>query len=387
MSKHALLSPSAAHRWLECTAAPRFESKFPDESSDAADEGTLAHEICATMLNNLKVDGRYGKDDFFEIIMRADNFNKYYSEEMYEYCESYANYVYGKFLEARENTRDAELIIETRVDASEFGPGLAGTTDAAIISDEGLHIFDFKYGKGVRVIAEGNPQMKIYALGALSSTYFAMYDLEDVKMTIYQPRMNNIGTFESTATELRKWGETVLKTKAKEAYGKNGKFNAGPWCQFCKGKATCAELANRNLSEVETGDPDELDDKQIADIVKRAKDIQSWLKAVETAALKRMQDGNAIAGLKLVEGRSVRKYGDEKAIINTLHKSGFDDSQILVTSLKGITDMQKTITKKVFEALLSPYIIKPAGAPTVVSEDDPRPAINSADEDFKNVEL
>jgi hypothetical protein len=199
--------------------------------------------------------------------------------------------------------------------------------------------------------------------------------------------MNNISTFESTATELRKWGETVLKAKAKEAYGKNGKFNAGPWCLFCKGKATCAELANKNLSEVETGDPDELDDTQIADIVKRAKDIQSWLKAVESAALKRMQDGKTIAGLKLVEGRSVRKYGDEKAIINILHKSGFDDSQILVTSLKGITDMQKTITKKVFEALLSPYIIKPAGAPTVVSEDDPRPAINSADEDFKNVEL
>lgn len=390
---HAILSPSAAHRWMNCTKSARLEEKFEDTPSDAALEGTIAHALCAELLIELVSTGTFNEENAIEGVCHScegftpSQFDEWYDADMIEFAQQYALFVWDAYQRELKSTPDAVLMIEKKIDASMYGKDMAGTTDAAIVSDKVLHIFDFKYGRGVKVEAEGNPQMRIYALGNIEQ-YGGMYAFKDVKETIYQPRIGNISTEETTVAELRVWGHTQLKPAAELAYDDKGEFKAGPWCKFCNAKALCraeAEHCTAQYHEDAQKSADTLSDTEIAEIIGMSEEITSWLDAVKQYASTQLLSGHDIKGLKLVEGRSLRRYADETKVVDALHANGFKDEQIFDRRLKTLTAMQKTLTKNVFDAVLGALIIKPQGAPTLAKETDPRPAYNSAQDDFKNV--
>lgn len=378
---HALLSPSAAHRWLNCTAAPRLEENAADNETDYAAEGTLAHAYCARHLKTF-----LGQDVTAEN-QEIEEYAQYNSGEMAEYTETYKTIVLEKYNAARAKTKDALLLVETRLDFSDYVPEAFGTADAIIIADGTMEVIDFKYGKGVKVSATDNPQMKIYAIGAYNRFTFE-YNIDRVRMTIVQPRIDNLSEFELTATDLLHWAELTLKPKAAEAFSGKGKQQPGPWCQFCKVKAQCKKLAGVaiNLAS-DKNDPKLLSPAEIAEIILPNIDVvKSWLKGVEEYTLQQALAGTAYPGYKIVEGRSVRKISDPVAVQNLLTANGYDEADYLKPAeLRTITDLEKLIGKKKFGTLCADYITKPQGKPTLVPESDKRPAFNAAADDFKDM--
>lgn len=378
---HALLSPSAAHRWLNCTAAPRLEENAADNETDYAAEGTLAHAYCARHLKTF-----LGQDVTAEN-QEIEEYAQYNSGEMAEYTETYKTIVLEKYNAARAKTKDALLLVETRLDFSDYVPEAFGTADAIIIADGTMEVIDFKYGKGVKVSATDNPQMKIYAIGAYNRFTFE-YNIDRVRMTIVQPRIDNLSEFELTATDLLHWAELTLKPKAAEAFSGKGKQQPGPWCQFCKIKAQCKKLAGvaTNLAS-DKNDPKLLSPAEIAEIILPNIDVvKSWLKGVEEYTLQQALAGTAYPGYKIVEGRSVRKISDPVAVQNLLTANGYDEADYLKPAeLRTITDLEKLIGKKKFGTLCADYITKPQGKPTLVPESDKRPAFNAAADDFKDM--
>ncbi|MBO5602928.1 MAG: DUF2800 domain-containing protein [Prevotella sp.] len=380
---HALLSPSAAHRWMNCTAAPRLEENIEDKGSSYAEEGTLAHAYCAMKLKKF-----LGQDISQEVEEINDLNETYHTGEMDEYTDTYYTIVVEKFNEARAKTRDAQLLVETRLDFTKWVPEGFGTGDACIIADGCLEIIDFKYGKGVKVSAIDNPQMKIYALGAYEKFNFE-YNINRVKMTIVQPRIDNLSEFEITVGDLLWWANTQLKPKAEEAFAGNGKQNPGEWCQFCKVKAQCKKLAETALKVVqEKANPNLITPEEMAtDVLPLIDIIKSWIKGVEDFTLQAALDGTNYPGYKLVAGRSVRKITDQEAVMDLLSKEGFNrEIYVKPTELITITDLEKLIGKKHFNELCKDYIEKPQGKPTLVPETDKRPAYDTAADDFKDVE-
>lgn len=375
---HAVLSPSAAGRWLVCTPSARLEERFPDKAGDFAQEGSLAHEFGEAILK--------GSDESHLSKLRTE---KFYSEEMEEYARGYAEFVQGKFELAKRATPDAVLRIEEKIDLTAYVPEGFGTGDAIILADGTLDIIDLKYGKGVPVSAVENKQMMLYALGALDMFGF-MYAIDKVRMTIYQPRLDSISEYELPADDLVVWGEVVLKPAAASAFKGEGDFVPGKHCQFCRVKAQCRALAERNLkaAEHEFDDVALLSDGELADILTRAEGIKSWINAVEEFALQAALEGKTIPGFKLVEGRSVRRYSDEGKVAETLIANGFKKENIYdPPKLKTITSMEKLITKKAFAALLGSLVVKPQGKPTLVPASDKRPELNDAKKDFENISI
>lgn len=379
--KHAILSPSAAHRWMNCTAAPMLEKDVEDKGSVFAEEGTLAHAYCAKKLKKfLKLDTS-GE----EIEISALN-DKYHTGEMDEYTDNYKVIVLEKFNAARKRTRDARLLVEVRLDFSRYVPEAFGTSDAIIIADGVMEVIDFKYGKGVRVSATENPQMMIYALGAWDAFNFE-YDIRKVRMTIVQPRIDNMSEYELTAEELKGWAEKKLMPKAKEAYN-GGKQKPGGWCQFCKVKASCKALADLCTGVAKESPDLKLITKENMEsaILPLLPVFKTWLTGVEEYALGQALSGVQYKGFKVVEGRSVRKITDPAAVMRLLGDAGFkEDAYIRPTELRSITDLEKNIGKKRFGELCREYINKPQGKPALVPETDKRPAINTAEEDFKDI--
>ena len=239
---------------------------------------------------------------------------------------------------------------------------------------------DLKYGAGIEVSADHNPQMMLYALGALE-IFDGIYDIDTVRMTIYQPRKSNISIFETSKDELLQWAETELTQKAQLAYEGQGNFSCGEWCRFCKAKAECRERAEANLAlaRYEFQSPVLLDDEEIADILGKVDALTAWASDVKEYALQQAVSGKEWTGWKLVEGRSNRKYTSEAAVAATVEGAGFDPYERKVL---GVTAMQKLLGKTRFEELLAPYIEKPQGKPTLVPESDKRPAMNTAKNDF-----
>ena len=243
-----------------------------------------------------------------------------------------------------------------------------------------LHIIDFKYGLGVLVDAEENPQMMCYALGALD-TYEYLYSIQTIRMTIFQPRRDNISTYEISRDDLMKWAEEILKPTAALAYNGEGEFNAGDHCQFCKAKATCRKRAEHNLelAQYDFEMPPNLDEAEIAAILPRIDDLVAWANDIKEYALQQALSGVEYPGFKVVEGKSNRKYSDENAVASTVEAAGFDPYE---KKLLGITAMTSLLGKKKFNELLSGFITKPQGKPTLVPESDKRPALNTAKDDF-----
>ena len=378
---HALLSPSAAHRWMNCTAAPRLEEHIPDSGSAFAEEGTLAHAYCAKHLKEFLHQPT--KDEEAEI---AELFDKYHTGEMDEYTETYKTIVLEKFNAARARTRDAQLLVEVRLDFTEWMPEAFGTADAVIIADGMMEVIDFKYGKGVKVSAVGNPQMQIYALGAFSRFSFE-YNIQRVRMTIVQPRIDNLSEYELSVADLLAWARYQLRPKAEEAFGDKGRQEPGEWCRFCKVKATCRALADTTFEAVEQHpDPKTIAPDEMAGRVLPLLDvIKTWVKGVEDYTLEQALGGQKYAGFKLVAGRSVRKITDPEAVMGALSGQFAEDAYMKPRELKTITDLEKVIGKKRFSELCGEWIDKPQGKPTLVPESDKRPELSG--DDFANVSL
>lgn len=369
--KHALLGASSANRWLNCTPSAWLERSIPDESgeSEFAREGTQAHALAETKLRHWQDTGRLTG---FESDI----------PEMEEHTESYVRFVVEKFTQAKRKCPDAKLFIEESLHYESWVPGGFGTGDAIIIADGLCTIIDLKYGKGVRVSATENPQLKLYAAGTLSK-YDALYDISEFELIIYQPRINNISHFLITRSDLEVWLENEVRPKADLAYSGQGEYIAGDWCRFCKAKGECRTRTDSYV-HTELKDPALLSDDEIAQLLTQVEQISSWCSDVKEAALKKALDGHRFKGFKVVEGKSIRKYTDEKALAERLRSLGYDESKYMEPAkLKGLTKLSAALGSKVFKEVCTDFIYQPKGKPALAEESDRRPEWRSAQQDFE----
>lgn len=384
---HALLSASSAHRWMNCPPSARLQKEFPEESSVYAEEGTLAHSI-GELVNRYNFNQIKKRE--FTTKLNALKKDALYSEEMLDYMQDFGTYVHGCFQAAKKRSKDALVFLEERIDFSTYVEEGFGTGDVIIIADGILEIIDLKYGSGVQVYAENNEQMMLYGLGALTA-YEMLYDIQTVKMTIYQPRLDNISEWEMPAEELTTWAEEFLRPTAELAYEGKGEYQSGDHCKWCKAKEVCRARADANLEmlKYDFANPDLLTAEEIAEILTKTTGLQKWAKEIEVYALEQALKGQKWNGFKLVEGRSNRTYSDEGAVKEVLTGLGKTEDEIYNKKIKGITELTKDLGKKVFESLLGGLLVKPPGKPALVPESDKRPELElpaSAAEDFENVD-
>ena len=372
MSKHAFLSASASHRWLNCPPSAKLCESLPDQTSSYAQEGTDCHELCAYLVE--KALGRKVTDP-------TENLT-YYNAEMQNCAEEYCSFVMEQLEEAKKHCKDPQVMVEQRLDFSRFVENGFGTGDCVIVADDVLHIIDYKHGLGVLVEATNNSQLFCYALGALE-IFDDLYDINEVKMSIFQPRRSNTDTFTIRKEDLLTWANEVLVPTAKLAYEGKGEFKAGDHCQFCKVKASCRKRAEYNLelAKYDFAMPATLDSIEIAAILPKIDQLISWGNDLKEFALKQAQSGTHYEGFKVVEGRSNRKYTDDAVVAATVTDAGFDPYE---KKLLGVTAMTTLLGKKRFEDLLGGLIYKPPGKPALVPESDKRPAMNSAKDDFND---
>ena len=372
--KHAKLSASSAHRWMNCNPSANLEREFADKTSEAAAEGSAAHALCEHKLRKA-------------LKMRSVRpVSKYDSDEMEMYTDSYVEFVLEQIEVAKQHCTDPFVLIEQRLDFSCYVPDGFGTGDCLIVADKLLHIIDFKYGLGVLVDAAENPQMMLYALGALQ-LFDALYDIDTISMSIFQPRRENVSTWTITVAELEEWAEKTLRPKAELAFKGEGEFNPGPWCTFCKAAIKCRARAEEKLAlaRYEFAKPSLLTDEEIEDILSRLDDLTKWANEIAAYAQDAaINHGKQWNGFKLVEGRSIRKYSDESAVVAAATAAGYRD--IYKKSLIPITEMEKLMGKKTFAEILGGLVIKPRGKPTLVPASDKRPAIHTgANHDFSEI--
>ena len=372
MSKHAFLSASASHRWLNCPPSAKLCEALPDQISSYAQEGTDCHELCAYLVE--KALGRTVTDP-------TENLT-YYNAEMQNCAEEYCSFVLEQLEEAKKHCKDPQVMVEQRLDFSRFVENGFGTGDCIIVADDVLHIIDYKHGLGVLVEATNNSQLFCYALGALE-IFDDLYDINEVKMSIFQPRRSNTDTFTILKEDLLTWAKEVLVPTAKLAYEGKGEFKAGDHCQFCKVKASCRKRAEYNLelAKYDFAMPATLDSIEIAAILPKIDQLISWGNGLKEFALTQAQAGTHYEGFKVVEGRSNRKYTDEAVVAATVTDAGFDPYE---KKLLGVTAMTTLLGKKRFDELLGGLIYKPPGKPALVPASDKRPAINSAKDDFND---
>lgn len=376
MGQHALLSASASHRWLNCPPSARLCQEYEDEGSEYAREGTDAHSLCE---HKLKLALGMETTDPTENL-------SFYSEEMEQCACEYAAYVTELLAEAKKTCADPVVLIEQRLDFSRFVAEGFGTGDCVIIADGTLHIVDYKHGKGVEVSASENPQMMLYALGALE-LFDGIYDIDTVRMAIFQPRRDNVSVCVREKDDLLQWARNDLMAKAKLAYEGGGEFACGDWCRFCKAKAACRKRAEYNLelARYDFAMPDTLEDEEIAAILVKADELAAWAADIKEYALQQALNGIEYDGFKVVEGRSNRRYTNEEAVAEKVTKAGFNPYE---QKLLGITAMTTVLGRKKFEELLGSLVEKPQGKPALVPESDKRQAMKietpaeSAKQDF-----
>lgn len=377
-SEHALLSASSSHKWLHCPPSARLEYEKPDTTSEYAEKGTLAHSICELKLQR----------DFTEKGMSGRTFtgryNKLKKNPLYEPEMDRNTDVYVDFIKSIAFNFPAPpmVVVEKRVDYSQWAPEGFGTSDCILISGNEIHIIDYKNGRGVRVSAEDNPQMKLYALGALAA-YGMLFPIQKVLMHIVQPNLDNISSWETTKDELLAWGEEI-RPVAQLAYEGGGEFCQGEWCDksFCKLNATCRKRMEDNMAvmadatEAETGKPKlpaEISDDEVGGILKRAMFLESWVKRLKSYALDAIVTGRQIPGWKIIEGRSNRVITDSDAALAAALAAGYDEAVLYKPKEPvTLTEMEKLLGKD-FNTLVGPYVQKPQGKPTLVPADDRRP--------------
>lgn len=367
MGNHALLSPSSSHRWLSCTPSAVLETEFENKSSNAAEEGTAFHALCEHKLK--KALRRRSKRP-------VSAFN---SDEMEEHSDTYVEFVLEQLEKAKQTCSDPLVLIEQKLDLSDFVPGSFGTADCLMVSDDTLHIIDAKYGLGVLVDAERNTQLMCYGIAALS-VYESLYDIKEVSLSIFQPRRENVQTWTVSVEDLKAWAENELKPKAQMAAKGEGEYCPEEWCQFCRAAVKCRARAAEKLriAEEEFKLPPLLTDSEIEDILPILPDITKWANEISAYALEAaLNHGKQWSGFKVVEGRSNRKFSDEDAVAAAAKEHGYTD--IYRQSLITLTEMQKLMGKKQFEEILGGLVIKPPGKPTLVPLSDKRQAMNVSD--------
>lgn len=377
---HAMLSASGASRWMACTPSARLEQQFENKTSDYAAEGTLAHELGELKLRK-ELEGLSTRS--FNSKVKKIQEDKLYTADMPDYVDMYVETCLERVSEAKATTPDALFKIEQRLDFSEWVPEGFGTGDFVIIADGTMEVCDLKYGKGVPVSANNNKQMMLYALGAISEFSF-LYDIEKVRMTIIQPRLDNISTFEVTVEDLLKWAEEYVKPRAELAIKGEGEFCAGDHCKFCRAKAVCKARADKNmeLAKYDFETPKTLDNDDIAYILSKVDELVNWAGDIKEYALEQALQGEEFTGFKVVEGRSNRKWTSEDDVANVLIEQGFQESMIYTRKLDGISKIESAIGKKEVQRLLKDYIVKPVGKPTLAPVTDKREPYNPAKADF-----
>jgi len=368
---HALLSASGSTRWLNCTPSPRLEEQYPDRSSIYAEEGTLAHELSeAELRKSFKIITAKQRDAEVKKIKT----HKLYNREMPRQVKKYTDIVLERYAELKaEYGRSITVSIEERLDYAKYAPEGFGTGDAILASPGTLDMFDLKYGKGVEVSAVDNDQLKLYALGAYEK-YHLLYDIEQVHLHVVQPRINNFSTWSISTYDLLTWAHEVVKPTAAIAFKGEGRPTAGDWCRWCRAKATCRAFANMHLelAKLEFAKPALLTDTEVLEVYSKLDTLTTWVNAVKDYVFTEAVKGKKWRGLKLVVGRSNRKWKDEDKVIAALTSSGFDLEEITNTKLKGIGDISNLLSVDEFETLLQPLVTKPLGSPTLVHESDKR---------------
>lgn len=371
---HALLGASKAHIYLNCTPSARYAERYPDTGSVYAAEGTAAHALAEVRLgealDTLGIPCEWSHT-------AADTDNEYYGPDMEDYVAEYVTQV----LEHISALESPHVMLEQRLDFSDYVPSGYGTGDVVILSDRTLEIIDLKYGKGVAVEADHNPQLMLYGLGAYL-TYGQIYGIDTVRVTIAQPRLDALSTYELPADELLRWAEETVRPLAQQAWDGTGEFTAGDWCRFCTGRTDCKARADKNveLAQETFGRLNVLSNAEIADILTQLPQWTAWANEIQDSALDRALKGEEFPGWKVVRGRSNRKYDDEPAIEAALQAADIAPDKYSKRTLIGITDMTKLLGKKKFEALVGPYIVKPPGKPKLAPDTDKRPAMSGAKE-------
>lgn len=370
---HALLAASRASRWMNCPPSARLEEKM-DESAPSkyAEEGTLAHELAEVMLR-----GRFRllpADDCTKEVRRLKK-NPLYSDEMKTYLDVYLDYVTEQYRVALQSTPDAVISLEERLDFSRWVEQGFGTGDAIVIADGVMEVIDLKYGKGVEVFAERNPQLMLYGLGALEA-FDMLFGIKTVKLTIVQPRQERIDSWSISAEDLYIWGDEEVKPKAALAYEGKGEMKCGHWCKWCRVKPLCAKMAETNLelAKDEFKEPQLLSDDRLVEVFTQLPMLKDWAESVAEYLLKQALAGKEVPGYKVVEGRTQRKWADE-AQVREILSVDHDPSEFMVTKLAGIPAIEKLL-KKDFQPLLGDLVVIPQGSPTLVPLSDKRPAMN-----------
>lgn len=375
MGRHARFSPSAAKRLINCPPSLVLAEQFEEEESQYAAEGTAGHALAEHLIKkHLKIRSKRPVSD-------------YYSDELLEAVDEYVSFVIGEIEDARRECRTPTICVEQRVDASEYVDECFGTADAVIVTDKVAHVIDLKLGKGVPVYAEENPQLMIYGLGVLHMAEL-LYDVETVRLTVFQPRLNNSSTWDIAPSELKKWGEEVLKPRGAMALMGAGEFSAGAWCRFCRARNQCRARAEEflKLAQMEFRPPALLSDEEISEVLKKADELAKW--AADVYAFAQDQaiiHGKVWPGYKLVEGRANRKYTSDAEVAEAAKAAGYTD--IYKHTLIGIGEMEKLMGKEDFARILGHLVYKPQGKITLAPDTDKREAINktTADAEFTEV--
>ena len=373
MTKHALLTASGSKRWLSCPPSARLEATFTEKETTSAAEGTAAHALAEYKVKRAL---RY---------FCKRPVSEFEDEVMDQATDDYAAFILEQMAEMRKAGGEPTVMVETRLDFSDWVPDGFGTGDCIIIGGDTIHVIDLKYGAGVVVEAEDNSQMRLYSLGAIQQ-FGCLYDVKTVHMTIFQPRRDNVSTATMTVEGLMAWAETELRPKAKLAFAGEGEYHPGSWCLFCKAADRCRARAEENLklAREEFGLPPLLADEEIETLLPRLPDMVKWANDLLAYALDAaVNHGKHWDGFKLVEGRSIRRYADEEAVAKAAEENGYRD--IYRKALINLGEMERLMGKKRFNEILGAYIVKPPGKPTLVPVGDKRPAItvNDVKVDFK----
>lgn len=379
---HALLSASGAHRWMNCTPSAVLESQFPDTTSEAAKEGTLAHEMAEAKLQHLFNTQDYRKAKLTRTLNKIKK-DELYQPEMDGYTDDYVAYVRKS---AMEFEKSPYIAIEKRLDLTAYIPGGFGTADCVMIGERTLHIIDLKYGKGVPVSAEDNPQLMIYALGALEA-YKMLFAIDTVKISIVQPRIDNTNSSAYSVTLLRDWGEDV-KELANIAIKGEGEYTPGDWCRFCRARQQCRARADKNIElafEV-SKKPPLITNEEVGEYLRKGEDVAKWLSELQDYALAECLAGRDVDGYKAVEGRGSRAWTDMDAAFEAITEDGTNEAMLYERKPLTLAQVEKLMGKAHFEDVAGEYVIKNPGKPTLVPSTDKRQAITNkitANEAFK----
>jgi hypothetical protein len=405
MSAHALLSPSAASRWLKCTPAPRLEAELPDSTSDYAAEGTLAHSVSELVARKKFT---IMKPSAYNTSLKKLKADPLWNDEMLTTANAYMEHLLERYM-AFENK--PYIVFEVKVDISGYAPEAHGTCDCVMIGGDELIITDYKHGKGVAVSAEGNPQLRLYALGALG-LYRPIYGdmIRRVSFYIDQPRLNDYSGDSMTVEELLAWGENTVKPKAMMAFMGMGDFNPGDHCRFCRAKARCRARAGVHTALEDfkdalfCGTPENVDrlandgtvprdkqpplltDAEVGDLLSRGKSLVDWYDSLKEYALATCLDGGTIPGWKAVEGRSIRQWADQDEALAAILNAGHPRELVYDTVPKTLAQLEKLIGNPRFTELVGGLIAKPPGKPALAPESDKRPAYSGAAADFSEVQ-